>query len=403
MADERVIVSRNKLEAIVAALKEKTGKEDGYTLSEIPDAILNIGNNGGSGYALSDVNGVLTKDENKVIITWTDPTDLLDHIGNTIAEWEGTILVKKENEIPIDINDGEQIVVNTIRDQYALSGFIDEDIDLTKSYFYRFFPYTKNNVYLLSTIKPCLPDTSWSTASDETIAMLINMADMGYIDLYNDLGWRIGDERVVHLNSNEGYSGWSVSEQNVTFVLMNKGGYEFVNPPSSKQTQCHFVVGMKEVLYNGLPMGWQDNTQIFWWGNTKCRKWCNDIFITSLPLSLQPIFKKVKIKSGKTNTIVDITEDLFFISAQKEILGVKGNSFQVEADSLPQWEYYKIAENRKKTMYSSTNKWAYYNRSIYEPRYPNGHEFCTINKDGEANTTDWGDTSTYTISVAGCI
>lgn len=49
MADERVVVSRNKLEAVAAAIKEKTGEEGGCSLNEMPDKIRSISGGGGGG------------------------------------------------------------------------------------------------------------------------------------------------------------------------------------------------------------------------------------------------------------------------------------------------------------------------------------------------------------------
>ena len=70
MADERIIVSRNKLEAIVAALKEKTGEEDGYTLDQMPDAIRAI-SGGGGGYADGILTQVIVMPKPIITADWT--------------------------------------------------------------------------------------------------------------------------------------------------------------------------------------------------------------------------------------------------------------------------------------------------------------------------------------------
>lgn len=77
-------------------------------------------------------------------IKWSDPVDITTN-RPVKADWAGTIVVRKENAPPKHKWDGELIVNSTVRDQYKTNGYIDDTIEVNKTYFYGIFPYDDAN------------------------------------------------------------------------------------------------------------------------------------------------------------------------------------------------------------------------------------------------------------------
>lgn len=98
-----------------------------------------------NGSKLTDVSGAsatTTEGTESVSILWSDPADVI-YNGAVIAEWDRTVLVRKAGSAPNDINDGTQILVNNVRDNYASSAFVDTNVSFGTTYYYRFFPISK--------------------------------------------------------------------------------------------------------------------------------------------------------------------------------------------------------------------------------------------------------------------
>lgn len=79
-----------------------------------------------------------------VEIKWSDPDDIINY-KPVPCEWAGTVLVRKENEVPLhrfggDYG-GEVLVDNTTRDAYKTNAYIDNTVQPNKRYYYGIFPY----------------------------------------------------------------------------------------------------------------------------------------------------------------------------------------------------------------------------------------------------------------------
>ena len=75
-----------------------------------------------------------------VELKWTDP----DNIGEWApvpCSWEGTIVVRKLNAPPLNRWDGTVVVDSTTKDQYKTTAFVDDTIQLNRTYYYGIFPY----------------------------------------------------------------------------------------------------------------------------------------------------------------------------------------------------------------------------------------------------------------------
>ena len=97
---------------------------------------------GGGSVKIGDVSGAaIARTGLNVSITWSDPEDVVVE-GVTLAEWGGTKLVKKIGSAPASEDDGTLVVDNTVRNQYASSGYADTLAEYDVTVYYRFFPRT---------------------------------------------------------------------------------------------------------------------------------------------------------------------------------------------------------------------------------------------------------------------
>lgn len=75
-----------------------------------------------------------------VELKWSDPDNINSWEPKPCA-WEGTVIIRKRNSAPLHRWDGELIVDSTTKDAYKNTAFIDDTIQLNKTYYYGFFPY----------------------------------------------------------------------------------------------------------------------------------------------------------------------------------------------------------------------------------------------------------------------
>lgn len=73
--------------------------------------------------------------ENTVVIKVNDRNDL---------DWDGTYLVKKSGSEPKNQNDGTLVVEYTTIDQYVTNGYVDSDLTINETVYYKAFPYVIN-------------------------------------------------------------------------------------------------------------------------------------------------------------------------------------------------------------------------------------------------------------------
>ena len=84
---------------------------------------------------------------------------------------------------------------------YYYQYFIDDDesLEFDTTYYYAFFPYTTNGVFTdvrrSNPVSCYLEFPSWETAPNKVVYRALQLTNDGYIDTYDDLGWRTGDTR----------------------------------------------------------------------------------------------------------------------------------------------------------------------------------------------------------------
>lgn len=96
--------------------------------------------------ALSSCTNLIINRENSLIeIKWKDPDNIVSDNAAT-SEWKYTKVIRKINSQPVDINDGTEVVLSSIKNQYAENGFIDLDVDNEKEYYYGFFAINNDDI-----------------------------------------------------------------------------------------------------------------------------------------------------------------------------------------------------------------------------------------------------------------
>ena len=101
----------------------------------------------GSGLALGAVSAIQTMTApGRAYIKWTDPEDLVV-AGSTLAEWSGTLLVRKAGSAPVSRRDGVIVLDSKERNAYQNTYFLDSGLTNGITYYYKLFPYTTRNAY----------------------------------------------------------------------------------------------------------------------------------------------------------------------------------------------------------------------------------------------------------------
>ena len=91
-----------------------------------------MGGTGGSASWDRNISGLMiTSQDNKATIRWTDPTS---------EDWAQTALVRKIGSMPEGIDDGALVMTSTVRDQYATSGYVDTGLPDGETVYYKLFP-----------------------------------------------------------------------------------------------------------------------------------------------------------------------------------------------------------------------------------------------------------------------
>lgn len=237
----------------------------------------------------------------------------------------------------------------------------------------------------------------FSSATDEDLVSLIQSADAGKIDLYEDYGWRVGDEREVTLTTHE----------KVVFVLMDRGSvqtFDLVinvkNKDGSTRTKPSFVVGLKNCLHTKMNMN-PTATNAGSWNSCERRTWLNNTFRGQIPSSIRGIFKQFKCKTANeySGSSITVSTDYFALPAEKEVFGKKTCCTDAEAAALIQFDYYVVTSHRLKQIgENATSNGTWFERS---PAYITANTFCSVSDGGSARYND----ANYTggISPFGCI
>lgn len=86
----------------------------------------------------------------KVKLSWIDPNDTINSLGQILSSWKNTVISYKENSYPSDIDDGTIILTNSVKNQYKNQAYeynVPENITDITTLKFRAFPCSVNDVY----------------------------------------------------------------------------------------------------------------------------------------------------------------------------------------------------------------------------------------------------------------
>ena len=83
----------------------------------------------------------------RAYFTWTDPVNKYTTPGDElVSEWEKSVVVRKKDSAPTNIDDGTVVLTETTRNQYQTSQYIDESVEDDTTYYYSVYPVTTTNL-----------------------------------------------------------------------------------------------------------------------------------------------------------------------------------------------------------------------------------------------------------------
>lgn len=220
----------------------------------------------------------------------------------------------------------------------------------------------------------------FATATDAELADMLQAHYDGLIDLHTEEGWEVDAERTVRLSAMSATGvGESHVEQDVTMVLMNKGGKTL----SDGTTECAFIVGQKNSL---AEVGYMNstNTNTGGWKDCARRTWCNSVYYNAIPSGFKALLKEFTNQSGLGNgssSGVEDTLDYCALPAEVEVFG--SQTYSVAGEGA-QFKYYETSANRIKKTGDSGSADIWWERS---PRSGNSGRFCYVTSDGSASSS----------------
>lgn len=106
----------------------------------------------------SVTNFSLVPDTGKIALTWTDPVDkVATPGGEMVAEWNYTLIIRREDRAPVSPSDGIQVLREGTRNQYSSTPYIDEGLDIGKTYYYAAYAYSTIGVVSEATLANASP------------------------------------------------------------------------------------------------------------------------------------------------------------------------------------------------------------------------------------------------------
>lgn len=287
----------------------------------------------------------------KISIKWTDPDDTT-YENYTFIKWKGTILIRKKDSAPSNVNDGVVLINSTIKNQYKDTAYEDNNLE-DGNYYYRFFVYSEDNIYNngsnmiyntnVVSADPILKNNSWET--------IVDIANKGQGQNY----WKIGDEIDVTLTN----------KKVLTFQIYDFDHFD----KSDGSGKANICFGMKNLMYFERPMN-NSGTSEGGWNRCYMR---NTVILSEIiniiPLELKNIIKEVNTYAHNPSNYKGpnlLCKDKLFLPGYKE-LGALGEYVNFE-NSQKQFPIFTNDKSRiKKCDNGSGNAYTYWTRSpIYD-------------------------------------
>lgn len=222
-----------------------------------------------------------------------------------------------------------------------------------------------------------IPKISWKNGTDEEIAAIIDAAHTGEIDLQTDAGWKVGDARTIRIGAFVGGNGndTNYEEQDIDIVISSFEDYENCGCKMQFDFKQALAPTASMYLYRECIDGYK---QCFVYRTVLPK------LVQVLPvwLSERLIAFNVKMSEGNTSTTIEtLAENKLALRSEVEVFGETQYSVAGEGEQI---EYYKIAENRIKTLGITGKRTGWWERSP-NGRYQAG--FCNVTIEGDAYVT----------------
>ena len=83
----------------------------------------------------------------RAYFSWTDPVDKYTTPGDElVSQWEKSVVIRKKDSAPSNIDDGTVVLTETVRNQYQTSQYVDESVEDDTTYYYSVYPVTTTNM-----------------------------------------------------------------------------------------------------------------------------------------------------------------------------------------------------------------------------------------------------------------
>ena len=250
---------------------------------------------------------------------------------------------------------------------------------------------------------------TFTDGTDEQIAAMINAYYNDQLT-WEDMGWAVGDIRVIHLDAMQApnpNSSNTWAAQDITVVIVAHDHTDLATPINGHTKAC-ITVQTKEVM-NNCQAAYNDAGHIYVNGDSSYdmsfTKWSNLYMRTYLNSTVLNAFSstfKSAIKDSKHNrhttyngSASEEVTDTLFLPSYPEIYGTASWTYYAVTNPTEgtQFEYYQTTANRIKygnNNGSSNNVAQYWWQGSASSYYTssNGYYWCRVTTDGTAGIND---------------
>lgn len=359
---------------------------------EITESVTMSYSGNGNELTISDI--VISNNKVEGINLAVDSVDVSPIMG-----WK---VVPADTDFTNKLNKKEFSIATSTHDfsagSYTAAGTIEEGQSMTLSFAGKAGAFSSKvsekaaNIVVTISLEDNFQIVSWADGTDAQIAAMLSAHETGKINIYDY--WSVGDERNVTLSATEAsYTEMdgSFEAQEVTFVLLNEGGYNLTDG-----TECLFVVGQKNSLTEPSIHYKPTTDYSYAWAYEDFSKWCNNEYYNSLPEGFRSIFREYTfIGFGGTDHDYVKYETYFNLPSFYSILGT-GHS----AGELNQFEYYTNTANRIKCLGNEGQAAAYWAFHTI----PVSVKYTYIDAAGSGpNYIERANSASYGLAPIGCI
>ncbi len=339
-----------------------------------------VGGGSSKGFPPGDITNISIRSVTRsVLLNFSDPDSSI-YNNITLSTWNSTIIVRKEGLAPTSIKDGDIILTNTIKNKYKDDCFTDSDVEVGKTYYYRFYTMSTDKVYNDSTsmIRSVKVSEADAILKNNTWEQINAASESGIASSL----WKVGDEIDLTLSGS--------FNETVTLQIWDFNHFD----KSDGSGKAGICFGMKNLMKSKQHMN-TSNTNSGGWNNTVMRNTTMQNVYNSMPTDLQNVIKEVNTYANKgggstSSNAGKLSKDIVFLPGSTE---VNNNDWPYQNPTETNQKKFPIFTDNnsriKKTNNGSGDASLWWTRSPY---YGNGADgFFGVNFNG--TTTPDGSSS----------